>query len=187
MAESASPLKFPAVGSLGRLSAWMCVVVAVGGALAEIALAWVWLTPAWLEAHVVPHLGLRGVPVALDISTRLAAFAASMVPMAVLLYLLHQAYQLFDAFRIGNVFTTDAPVRLRRIGSCIVALALLRPLTSTLLGLILTWTNPPGQRIVALSLGIDDYMIAALGGLVLAIGHVMVEGMRLADDNRQIV
>ncbi|MFA5902142.1 MAG: DUF2975 domain-containing protein [Hyphomicrobium sp.] len=181
------PLKFPAVGPLGRLSALMCVVVAVGGALAEIALAWVWLTPSWVEAYVVPHLALRGVPVAFDLTTRLMAFAASMIPMAVLLYLLHQAYALFDAFRIGNVFTTEAPIRLRRIGSCIVALAILRPLTATLLGLILTWSNPPGQRILALSLGIDDYMIAALGGLVLAIGHVMAEAARIADDNRQIV
>lgn len=187
MVTSASPLKFPAVGPLGRLSAWMCFVVAVGGALAEIALAWVWLTPAWVQAYVVPHLGLNGVPVALDLSTRAVAFAASMIPMAVLLYMLHQAYALFDAFRIGNVFTATAPIRLRRIGSCIVALALLRPLTATLLGLILTSANPPGQRILAIGVGIDDYMIAALGGLVLAIGHVMVEGARIADDNRQIV
>lgn len=184
---TSASLKFPAAGPLGRLSALMCVVVAVGGALAEIALVWVWFTPSWVEAHVVPHLRLQGVPVALDGAARLTAFAASMIPMTVLLYLLHQAYALFDAFRIGNVFSTDAPVRLRRIGSCIVALAILRPLTSTLLGLILTWTNPPGQRILALSLGIDDYMIAALGGLVLAIGHVMTEAARIAEDNRQIV
>ncbi len=56
-----------------------------------------------------------------------------------------------------------------------------------MLGLVLTWGNLPGQRILALSIGIDDYMIAALGGLVLAIGHVMTEAARLADDNRQIV
>lgn len=184
---TAAPLKFPAVGPLGRLSALMCVVVAVGGALAEITLAWVWLTPSWVEAYVVPHLGLQRVPVALDLPTRAMAFAASMIPMAVLLYLLHQAYGLFDAFRIGNVFTAHAPVRLRRIGASIVALAFLRPITSMFLGLILTWSNPPGQRILALSLSIDDYMTAVLGGLVLAIGHVMTEAARIADDNRQIV
>ncbi len=165
----------------------MCVVVAVGGALAEIVLAWVWLTPSWVEAFVVPRLGLRDVPVGLDLPTRLAGFAVSMIPMTVLLYLLHQAYALFDAFRLGNVFTADAPVRLRRIGSCMVALALLRPLAATLLGLALTWSNPPGQRILAIAISIDDYMIAAFGGLVLAIGHVMVDAARLADDNRQIV
>jgi hypothetical protein len=184
---SAAPLSFPAAGPLGRLSAVMCVVVAVGGALAVIVLAWVGLTPSFVEAHVAPRLALQGVPIALDFTTRLVAFTASMVPMAVLLYLLYQAYALFDAFRLGNVFTADASVRLRRIGMCILALAILRPLTTTVLGLILTWSNAPGQRILALSISIDDYMIAALGGLVLAIGHVMVEAARIADDHRQIV
>ena len=66
-------------------------------------------------------------------------------------------------------------------------LAVLRPLTTTLLGIVLTMGNPPGQRIVSIGLSIDDYMIAAFGGLILAIGQVMVEAKRLADENRQIV
>jgi Protein of unknown function (DUF2975) len=183
----ASRPSFYGAGPLGRLSAWMCIVVAFGGALAEIALVWVWLTPSWVEAFVAPHLGLRDVPLALDLATRIAGFAISMIPMSVLLYMLLQAYGLFDAFRIGNLFTADAPVRLRRIGSCMVVLAFLRPLTAMLLGLALTLANAPGQRILAVQISIDDYMIAAFGGLVLAIGHVMVEAVRIADDNRQIV
>lgn len=187
MTTSESQLTFPAIGPLGRLSAFMCVVIAVGGALAEIALAWVWLTPSWVEAYVAPRLVLRDVPVALDAATRLTGFAISMIPMAVLLYMLHQAYALFDAFRLGHVFNAMSPVRLRRIGLCMVALALLRPITATLLGLALTWSNPPGQRILAVAVSTDDYMIGAFGGLILAIGHVMVEAARIADDNRQIV
>jgi Protein of unknown function (DUF2975) len=185
MAKSAP--RFPAVGPLGRLSAFMCVVVAVGGALAELALIWVWLSPGTVEMFMVPRLGLGAAPVALDGWTRLAGFLVCMVPMAVLGYLLHQAYELFDSYRLGNVFTATAPVRLRRIGFCMVALAILRPLTATLLGLLLTMVNPPGQRILAIGLSLDDYMIAAFGGLILAIGHVMVEAKRLADENRQIV
>lgn len=184
---SDAPLRFPAEGPLGRLSALMCVAVAVGGALAEIALAWVWLTPSLVEAYVVPELRLQGVPVALDVPTRLLAFAVSMIPMSVLLIMLHCAYRLFDDFRLGLVFTVDAVIGLRRIGSCILALAVLRPVTATLLSLILTWSNPPGQRILALSLGVDDYMAATLGGLVFAIGYVMADAARIADDNRQIV
>lgn len=184
---SAAPLEHPAASPLGRLSNVMCVAVAAGAALAPITLASVWLSPSWVEAHVVPHLGLHGVPAALDGGTRALAFAVSMIPMAVLLTLLHQAYGLFDAFRLGNLFPAHAPIRLRRIGWCILALAVLRPITSTMVGLILTSANSPGQRILALSFSIDDIMIAAIGGLVLAIGHVMTEAARVADDNRQIV
>jgi Protein of unknown function (DUF2975) len=114
-------------------------------------------------------------------------FAVCMLPMAVLGWLLYQAYELFDGYRVGRIFTDAAPIQLRRIGLSMMALALLRPITATLLGVVLTLSNPSGQRILAIGIGIDDYMIAAFGGLVLAIGHVMVEAKRLADDNRQIV
>ena len=187
MSRSEARAEFPAVGPLGRLSAIMCVVVAVGGALAEVALAWVWLSPSLVETLVVPRLGLSGYSLTFDGMSRLCGFAISMAPMAVLFFLLHQAFLLFDAYRVGDVFTAKAPVRLRRIGIAMLVLAMLRPISATLLGVLLTLANPPGQRVVAITLNLDDYMIAAFGGLVLAIGHVMVEANRIVREHQQIV
>jgi hypothetical protein len=172
---------------LSRLSAVMCVVVSGGALAALIALAWVWLSPRAVVTLLAPRLGLAWVPIALDGWTRAAGFLVSMIPMGVLLYLLHQAYQLFDAYRRGLVFTDTAPLRLRRIGLCMVALGVLRPVTATALGVLLTLANPSGQHILAIGVSIDDYMIAACGGLVLAIGHVLVEAKRIADENGQII
>lgn len=187
MSSAVSSLSFPAVGRLGRLSAFMCFAVAITGALVELALAWVWLSPDAVASLVVPRLGLANAPALIDGWTRFLCFLVSMVPMSVLLFMLHQSFGLFDAFRRGDVFTDQSLQRLRRIGLSVVALAPLRPLTATLLGVIMTSANPPGQRIVAFGIGIDDLFIAILGGLVVAIGHVMVEANRLADDSRQIV
>jgi Protein of unknown function (DUF2975) len=187
MSIARSEVSLPADGDLRRLSATMCVVVVVGAMLAELALVWVWLSPTAVEMLVVPRLGIGAVPVLLGGWTRAVGFAVSMVPMMVLGWMLYQAFGLFDGYRRGEVFTNAAPVRLRRIGFSMLALALLRPVTVTALGLVLTMMNPPGQRIVSIAVSLDDYMIAAFGGLILAIGHVMVEAKRLADDNRQIV
>jgi Protein of unknown function (DUF2975) len=173
--------------ALRRIGAIMCFVVAIGGALAELALAWVWLSPGYIETLVAPHIGLAGVPVAVDGGTRLLGFLVSMIPLSVLFYALHQAYALFDGYRLGQLFTSDGPVRLRRIGLCMLALAVLRPVTGTVLGLILTAANPDGQQVLALGISIEDYMIATFGGLILAIGHAMAEAARLADDHRQII
>lgn len=169
------------------IGATMCFVVAIGGALAELALAWIWLFPDYVQTMVVPHLGLGDAPVALDFQTRFIGFAISMLPLAVLFYALHQAYDVFDAYRLGNLFAPDVPQRLRKIGLSMVGLAVLRPIASMLIGIVLTMGNPPGQKMLAIGFGIDDYMIATFGGLILAIGHVMVEAKRLADDNSQIV
>ena len=169
------------------IGATMCFAVAIGGALAELALAWIWLFPDYVESLVVPQLGLGPVPVVLTWQTRLAGFAVSMIPLSVLVYALHQAYELFNCYRLGDIFNAQGPARLRRIGFSMLLLAVLRPITNMLLGIILTISNPPGQQIVALSVSLDDYMIATFGGLILAIGHVMVEAKRLADDHSQIV
>ena len=172
---------------LHRIAAIMCFAIAIGGALAEVVLAWVWLYPDYVKAYVVPHLGIAGVPIALDFGARILGFLVSMIPLSILFFALHQAYELFDGLRLGNIFTGEAPYRLRRIGLSMLALAALRPITSTLLGPVLTASNPPGQRMLSLGLSTDDYMIGLFGGLILAIAHVMVEAARLADDNRQIV
>lgn len=186
--SSASPaLIFPVAGRLGRLSAFMCVAVAIIGAAAELALVWVWLSPDTVASLVVPRLGLGHASVLIDGWTRFACFAVSMVPMSVLLFMLRQTFELFDAYRRGEVFTDDAPRRLRHIGMSLMALAVLQPLSAALIGTIMTAANPPGQRILAIGIGLGDVLIGVAGGLVLAIGHVMVEAKRLADDNRQIV
>lgn len=172
---------------LSRLAALMCFVVAFGGALSEILLAWVWLSPEWITKYVAPHIGLNSAAVSLSWQIQALGFAVSMIPLGVLLYALHQAYGLFDAYRRGELFPESAPQRLRLIGLSMVALALLRPITSAILSVVLTYANPPGTRMLVISLSLDDYMIAAMGGLILAIGHVMVEARKLADDARHII
>jgi Protein of unknown function (DUF2975) len=187
MSTTTSDISVSAIDRLRRLSTFMCVIVVVGGFLAELGLIWVWFSPTAVETLVVPRLGLEGMPVTLDVWTRTIGFAVCMLPMAVLVWLLYHAYALFDGYRLGHVFTDEAPIQLRRIGLSLLALAFLRPVTATLLGVVLTLSNPPGQRLLSIGISIDDYIIAAIGGLLLSIGHVMVEAKRLADENRQII
>lgn len=180
-------LNEPKLLPLQRLAAIMCLVVAIGGALAELGMVWVWIFPETVEKYVAPHIGLAPGVATLNGLTRFIGFSISTIPLAVLFYALHQAFELFDAYRCGDVFSASAPQRLRRIGYAMVGLAVLRPLTSAILSLVLTAHNPPGQKMLVIGLSIDDYMIALFGGLIIAIGHVLVEATALAEEHRQIV
>lgn len=172
---------------LRQLAVAMCIFVAIAGALAELAVAWVWLSPMLVAEWVAPRLGLAAGQFATDGATRLAGFAVSSIPLLVVFYLLHQAYELFDGYRLGRVFTADAALRIRRIGMSALALAALRPLAVTALGLVLTAANSPGQRMLVLGVSVEDLMLIAFGGLILGIGHVMVMANLLAEDASQIV
>lgn len=165
----------------------MCFAVAIGGALAELALAWIWLHPASVERFVIPHLGISNVALATDGATRALGFAISMLPLGVMLYALQQAYAVFDGFRRGETISSAQPGRLENIGCAMLALAVLRPLAHCAVGLAMTYSNPPGARIVAIALDIGDVMLAIFGGLVIAIAFAMTEAARIADDHRQII
>jgi hypothetical protein len=157
------------LSDLQRLASIMCIAIIIGAVIAEITLVWVWLFPEYVVEYVTPYLGLYGWPVSLDFSSRLIGFLLCMIPLAVIYYAGYQAFVLFDAFRRGEVFTSNAPILLRRVGFCMFALAILHPI------------------ILSISVNLNDYMFALFGGLILAIAHVMVEAARIADENQQIV
>ena len=70
---------------------------------------------------------------------------------------------------------------------CLQMTTALRPIIGAILSLLLTLANPPGGRHIVIGISSDDYMIATFAGLVIAIGYVMTEAARLAEDNKQIV
>jgi hypothetical protein len=171
---------------LRRIATWMCIVIPTVAALTTLMVVGVWLSPH-AASLLVPRLGLAGLPTSLDLSTRIAGLFVSAVPVFVLLYALHQSYKLFDAFRHGDAITSNAALCLRRIGLSMIVIAALRPIIGAILSLLLTLANPPGGRHIVIGISSDDYMIATFAGLVIAIGYVMTEAARLAEDNKQIV
>ena len=180
--------EFPSASEeLRRLSTFMRIAVVATGLFCATVLIWLWASPTAVSTVLAPRLDLGPVPVAIDALTRLAGFTISLVPMTVLFYLLFHVDRLFAGYRQGLIFMHEPPFRLGRIGLALLTLAVLRPATSTLLGILLTVSNPPGQRILAIGIAIEDVMLLVFSGLILAIGQVMSEGQRLADDHRQII
>ena len=45
----------------------------------------------------------------------------------------------------------------------------------------------PGARAITISISLQDYLVATLGGLLLAIAYVMAEAVRISDENREII
>jgi hypothetical protein len=187
MNEFGTPPMGLEAGPLRKLSTFMCAAIGLTGAATGALMVWLWLSPDLVREFIAPYAMRSDVPVDVSGKTRLVGFAIVAIPTLVLFCILYQGYRLFDAYRKGDFFPQHAPLRLRRIGSGMVALALLRPLAQTLLGLAFTISNPPGQRIVAIGISVEDVMIAIFGGLLIAIGHIMVEANRAARENRSFV
>lgn len=185
-----SDLSLPAskpLDRIRRLSFIMQGVVIVGAVFAELGLAWVWLSPAIIESLVLQHLALSPADVVLDGRTRLFGFLISSLPLAVVFYALYQAFCLFAGYRRGEIFTLRAAERLRYIALAVVGAVFMSPFVQAALSAVLSLNAAPGKGAITISFSLQNYLVATLGGLLLAIAYVMAEAVRIADENQKII
>lgn len=186
MSDISLPASKP-MDRIRRLSVFMQVVVVVGALFAELGLAWVWLSPAGIETLILPRLDLLPGDIVLDGRIRLYGFLISSLPLTVVFYALYHAFYLFDGYRRGEIFTVKAAERLRHIAFAVIGAVLMSPFAQAALSAALSSGAAPGKRSIVVSLSLQDYMVATLGGLLLAIAYVMAEAVRISEENREII
>lgn len=123
----------------------------------------------------------------LTLATR-ARMAGSVVPQAIVaLMLLWQLWHLFGEYLRGTVFSARALQCLSRFAWWLLALSLAQPLSQALMSVAISWDNPPGQRVLLVTINSNDYALV-LGALVfIAIARVMREAARVAEENEGFV
>ena len=122
-----------------------------------------------------------------DAVSRAWGFAVNLPQALLTLFALLCLWRLFGAYLRGEVFTDGATRHLRRLGQSVTAMALVMSLTDTASILALTLRNPPGQRMVAVHLGSQHYVVLLLGLVLIAMAMVMREAQRMAQENAEFV
>lgn len=189
-----APTLFAARGSprqrLQRMSLWMRALIAAGAIVLLGAVVWMCVSEtALLDAYqrLSGPAGVSAEQLAQSASSRVWIVATTLPGMLLALYGLLQAWHLFGAYGRGAVFGREAGVRLRRLGWVFIATAFVRPAAETLLVLLLSWHNPPGQRRLVLGFGWEDYLCLLFGGLLFAVSWAMVEAARIETENAGFV
>lgn len=172
---------------LRRFSRLMMVVTTVGMGLIAVAICLVFVIPDWTRNLLLARLGQAGHDLALTPGRVAAGAAITAIPVGVLLFGLWQVRALFADFAKGRVFTPAVAHRLRNFAACVLAQAILGPISSTALLLAFTFSNPPGGRQLGISLSVNDYLALIVGGVLLAIAWVMAEATRIADEHASFV
>jgi hypothetical protein len=147
----------------------------------------VFLIPEWTRDFILARIGQTHMPLVIDATTRTLGALVVAIPAGVLIFGLWQARGLFDGFARGEVFNRSSAQRLQLFAFSVFAQALLGPLTVVGLSLAFSFANPPGQRFVAVTLSMQDYLAVIVGGILWAVTHAMREATRLADENASFV
>jgi hypothetical protein len=115
------------------------------------------------------------------------AFWLSLIPPAIFAAAMWEARQLFRLFGTGNVFGQDTSRHLVRLGALAIAAAVAGMAVRTLVILLMTSANLPGQRHLVLAIGSNEIAALVAGLLFLAFALIMQEALRIKDDNASIV
>ena len=169
---------------VSRIMSGMCLVGMVG---LPLSLGFGWGYPDIVGSPIPGAAGLWGVTGDLPAATRMAGFLVSMIPAGVLIYGLDRLRHMFRLYGMGSIFTANAARCLRQFSATVMLQAVLSPLATAAHSIVVTLDNPPGERMLTLSLGNQEFTALLLGGLLLVIAWVMGEGAKLADENRQFV
>lgn len=109
------------------------------------------------------------------------------LPGVAAIWTLLAARRLFRRFAAGEVLTPAVAGGLGRVGAGLLAIAALGLVARPLQTVLASLGNPPGSRVLALSIESPDLGLLLSGGLMTVIGWILAEAARIADENRRFV
>ncbi|MGF1776732.1 DUF2975 domain-containing protein [Vibrio nomapromontoriensis] len=123
----------------------------------------------------------------LTLTTRLLAFLVSMLPCGILVYALGVLVTLFKSYEQSEVFTVRTANCFKKIGFAFFYWVLGGVIYSALISVTLSFNNPPGERILAISFVGLDALSVLCGFIILVVAWVMKEAQLIADEQQYTI
>lgn len=119
--------------------------------------------------------------------TRFLGFLVGLIPLAATLYGVQILRELFTLYEGGSIFKARNVGCIRRLGWILIVWVVCEKIRWSLLSIVLTLENPPGQRLLVVSFSGEDFTWVFVGIVVLTISWVMDEARKLEEDQALIV
>lgn len=111
--------------------------------------------------------------------TKFYGFLAGMIPTGILMITAFFLIRLFRLFESGKIFTIKNVATIKNIGITLLIGQLLHPVFDALNSLIITWGNPHGHRLIAVSVTGTNIGVLLMAIFVILISWIMAEGYKL--------
>ena len=176
--------------SLATLTLWLMIAMLCLNAA-------VWLVPAWgtlpgqhgfdfsLSDRLMAMLVLD--PAALPLWQRLGALLLSSIPLLVISRGLLHLRALFQGYASGIYFSPQSATHMGGLGHCVALWVLCDFLCEPLLTVWLTFTQPPGERLLSVSLEPSAIVALFLAACVVVIARILRRASDLHAENQQFV
>jgi Protein of unknown function (DUF2975) len=165
-----------------RLGQW----VAAGSGLLIVAYGtFLVLVPG--EALYLMREAVPGIVVLPSTAVLIATALVAAIPALIFLLCLFQVWKLFGLARRGQLYSPLGQAMLGRLGKLAIAAASAGFVTRTLVALMLTHANPPGQKMLVIGIGSGEMTGLLVGLLVFLFAAVVRDATALAPENASYI
>ena len=119
--------------------------------------------------------------------TRVLALIASLLLSGILIRALRILIGLFRNYEAGEIFSIENAKSYQQLGYSVFYWVLGTVVYRTVIGVVLSFNNPPGERVLGITFVGVDALTLVFGLMILIISWVMKEGHIIADENRHTV
>jgi hypothetical protein len=118
----------------------------------------------------------------LSMTQRLLASTVSLIPSAVFVLGLYYLIRLFRLYEKGIIFMTENVTYYKKLGYILIISMFADIIRNSLMSMVLTLHNPPGQRMISLGYSSDDLTKLVMGLLIIVISWIMDIGKEIQED-----
>lgn len=117
-------------------------------------------------------------------ATKGLGLAAVALPTGLTSVLLWKLSRLFQSCGQGYIFTQDNVRRIRQVGMLLLVREAFMPVEGALLSVILTMHNPPGERMLSISLSSANLTAVVTALTIIVAAHVLDQARELHEEAR---
>ncbi len=171
---------------ISRILKWAAIGLCIALPIIE---AGYWITNGY--PFLAPFFQLDVLPTLANISwtfkdlnaaQTFLCFLADLIPMGFSIAALIYLAQIFNAFQRLELFKADNALRLKKAGWAVVWGQIFHPIHEAMLSLILTYRNPPGQRVISIGFGTHELTLLAIGLTILLVSWIFAEAAKLHEE-----
>jgi hypothetical protein len=145
----------------------------------------------WLFFNSIPASFKGDLPLSINdtlpLLTLTLAFFVCMIPGSVTVYALLTLKELFKLYENAVVFSAANVKCFRRLGYTMIIWVLAKIISTSLLSIVLSFNNPPGERQLVVQFSSTDIATLVIGAIVLVISWVMNEACKLNEEQAYTV
>lgn len=114
-------------------------------------------------------------------------FVISLIPTAFAIWAILLLRKLFRCYIAHEVLTAYCATLIKKSGLALLIMAILRIVLQPVVTVLMSWSGPPGERVVSLGIGTQDISFFFVAGLLVVIGWAMNEAAGAATENKAFV